>query len=141
MLFWSFIITIAVGIVCVVVDYLMYNHTGFDTEWLSNCGWGLIALGTIAAFIADIIIIDSNAALDAKIAEKQQVRNSLVYQLENDIYENDNDLGKKNLYDQIQDYNSNLAYYKGVQDDFWLGIFYPDIYDQFEFIELESANE
>ena len=141
MLFWSFIITIAIGVICIILGELLYRHTGFDTEWLSNCGWFLVVIGAIAAFISGIIIIDSNAALDAKIAEKQQVRNSLVYQLENDIYENDNDLGKKNLYDQIQDYNSNLAYYKGVQNDFWLGIFYPDIYDQFEFIELESANE
>ena len=141
MLFWSFIITIAVGIICIVAGWLMYKYTRFDTEWLEGCGWFLTAIGAIAAFISGIIIINSNAALDAKIAEKEQIRSSLVYQLENDIYENDNDLGKKNLYDQIQNYNSNLAYYKGVQDDFWLGIFYPDIYDQFEFIELESANE
>ena len=141
MLFWSFIITIAVGVICVILGELLYIYTDFDTEWLSNCGRFLTVIGAIAAFIAGIIIIDSNAALDAKIAEKQQVYNSLSYQLENDIYENDNDLGKKNLYDQIQDYNSNLAYYKGVQDDFWLGIFYPDIYDQFEFIELENTNE
>lgn len=141
MLFWSFIIVIAVGIICAITGWLMYNHTRFDTEWLVGCGWFLAAIGAIAAFIAGIIIIDSNAALDAKIAEKQQVHNSLVYQLENDIYENDNDLGKKNLYDQIQYYNSDLAYYKGVQDDFWLGIFYPDIYDQLEFIELDNTNE
>ncbi len=139
MLFWSFIITIVVGMICVVAGWLMYKYTCFDTEWLEGCGWFLAAIGAIAAFISGIIIIDSNAALDAKIAEKQQVYNSLVYQLENDAYENDNDLGKKNLYDQIQNYNSNLAYYKGVQDDFWLGIFYPDIYDQFEFIEYSKS--
>jgi len=141
MLFWSFIITIAVGVICIILGTLLYRHTDLDTEWLSNCGWFLVVIGAIAAFISGIIIIDSNAALDAKIAEKEQIRSSLVYQLENDIYENDNDLGKKKIYDQIQNYNSNLAYYKGVQDDFWLGIFYPDIYDQFEFIELENVNE
>ena len=139
MLFWSFIIMIVVGIICMVAGWLMYEYTCFDTEWLVGCGRFLTAIGFIAAVIAGITIIDSNAALDAKIAEKQQVYNSLVYQLENDIYENDNDLGKKNLYDQIQNYNSNLAYYKGVQDDFWLGIFYPDIYDQFEFIEYSKS--
>ena len=139
MLFWSFIIMIAVGIICIVAGWLMYKYTGFDTEWLEGCGWFLVAIGAIAAFISGIIMIDSNATLDAKIAEQEQIRSSLVYQLENDIYENDNDLGKKNLYDQIQNYNSNLAYYKGVQDDFWLGIFYPDIYDQFEFIEYSKS--
>lgn len=130
---------IAVGIICIVAGWLMYKYTCFDAEWLEGRGWFLVAIGAIAAFISGIIIIDSNATLDAKIAEQEQIRSSLVYQLENDIYENDNDLGKKNLYDQIQNYNSNLAYYKGVQDDFWLGIFYPDIYDQFEFIEYSKS--
>lgn len=139
MLFWSFIITIVVGIICIVAGWLMYKYTRFATEWLQGCGWFLTVIGFIAAFIAGIFIIDSNAALDAKIAEKEQIRSSLVYQLENDLYDNDNDLGKKTLYDQIQNYNSNLAYYKGVQDDFWLGIFYPDIYDQFEFIEYSKS--
>jgi len=32
-----------------------------------------------------------------------------------------------------------LAYRKTIQRDFWVGIYYPNVYDQFEFIELNKG--
>lgn len=68
-------------------------------------------------------------------ANKQRYE-SLVYQAENNLYENDNDLGKKDLADQIQNWNEDLASGKALQNDLWVGIFFPDIYDEFEFIPM-----
>ena len=39
------------------------------------------------------------------MAKKQQRYNSLVYQLENNLYDNDNDLGKKELYNEVREWN------------------------------------
>ena len=75
--------------------------------------------------------------INAKVERYNARYESLVYQYENDIYENDNDLGKKELMDDIQEWNEDLSYRKKIQDDFWLGIYYPNIYDQFEKIELK----
>ena len=83
------------------------------------------------------VIIDSHTNIEAKTAKNQQRYNSLVYQLENNLYDNDNDLGKKELYEDIEEWNKDLAYYQKAQDDLWMGIFYPNIFDQFEFIKYE----
>lgn len=106
-------------------------------------GWTLLltilsAIAIIAILIMGTCVIDANTNLDAKIAANEQIYDSLIYQLENELYENDNDLGKKELYNQIQEWNKNLAYGQNAQDDFWNGIFYPNIYDQFKYIELPN---
>lgn len=84
-----------------------------------------------------IIAICNNIGIEGKIASCQQRYASLTYQLENNLYDNDNDLGKKELYDQIQAWNEDLAEGKAMQYDIWVGAFYPNIYDEFDFIELE----
>ena len=53
------------------------------------------------------------------------------------LYENDNDVGKKEMVNQIQDWNEDLAAFKAKEKDVWLGIFYPNIFDRFEFIPLD----
>lgn len=113
--------------------------------WSYNDDWGVGGLvGGIVAiimgfciFISGIILIDSHGGADAYIAERNQKYESLVYQMENNVYENDNDLGKKELYNEIREWNEDLAYRQSIQDNLWFGIYYPNIYDQFEFIEYK----
>ena len=107
-------------------------------------GWTFVliilsALAIITVLIMGFCVIDAHANLDAKIAANEQIYDSLVYQLENELYENDNDLGKKELYNQIQEWNKDLAYNQNAQNDFWVGIFYPKIYDQFKYITLPKS--
>lgn len=84
-----------------------------------------------------VVIACNYFGVPGYIASTNQTYDSLTYQLENNIYDNDNDIGKKELYDDIQEYNETIAKRKVLQDDFWLGVFYPDIYDQFELIEFK----
>ena len=74
--------------------------------------------------------------IDGRIEKYKTEYNSLVYQYENNIYDNDNDLGKKELMNDILEWNKDLTYMQNAQDDFWIGIFFADIYDQFKTIEL-----
>ena len=134
MLFWLFVIITVVGMALLV----LYDHLLIDCdEWALNIGMPMTIMGWIAVLISIVIITFSNVGLDAKVERYNARYDSLVYQYENDIYENDNDLGKKELMDDIQEWNEDVSYYKELQYDFWLGIYYPNIYDRFEKIELK----
>lgn len=125
MIFWiAVILTVATIVLGCIFDDLF-------AVWLTV---GLFS--GAAAMIMFFAIIINNAAPDAKIAEYQAYYDSLVYQYENDIYDNDNDLGKRDLMKDIEAWNTDLAYRKKIQRNYWVGIFYPNIYDDFDFIEL-----
>lgn len=133
MLFWLFVIVMVVGVLLVILDahFLYKNDLTFDI------GMTMALVGFLVVLTSSLIILLSHIGLDAKVEKHNARYESLVYQYENDIYENDNDLGKKELMDDIQEWNEDVSYYKELQYDFWLGIYCPNIYDQFEKIELK----
>lgn len=135
MLFWLFVIIFAIGVACYTIGLVLYEHTEYDTEWLENVGGTMMALFGLLILFSILVLSFMRIGIDAEVAENHERYKALTYQLENNLYDNDNDIGKKQLYDEIREWNEDLAYHKSVQDDFWLGIFYPNVYDQFEFID------
>jgi predicted PurR-regulated permease PerM len=135
MIFWLCVILLFIGIALIPLDKLLYRKTKYGGEWVRFVGIAIIILCAFAIFIMTAFITADHITAKSQAAAYQQQYDSLTYQLENNLYDNDNDIGKKALYQEIQEWNSNLAYHKTVQRDFWIGIFYPNIYDQFEFIE------
>ena len=133
MLPWLFLIVMAAGILLLILD----DHFMFKNDWAIDTGLAMVVIGFVAVLVSIVIILFSHIGLDAKVERCNARYESLVYQYENDIYENDNDLGKKELMDDIQEWNEDVSYYKEMQYDFWLGIYYPNIYDQFKKIELK----
>lgn len=108
------------------------------------CEAGIVLLGLVvtvtgvlAVLISLSVMIEENIEADAKVAEYKMRYESLVYQYENELYDNDNDVGKRELMADIEWWNSDLANRKAKQNNFWVGIYIPDIYDEFEFIELK----
>ena len=131
MLFFVFIILLALGIIGVTV------LDEWDHSNLRMVSFIIAGLVSFAILISLIIFAGNYIGIDAKIAKNKQIYESLTYQYENAVFDEDDDVvGKKELYNQIQDWNTDLAYYQNIQDDFWIGIYYPNIFDQFEFIEL-----
>lgn len=131
MLFWCFVLLAILGIGLTHV----YNNTRVG-EWCLCTGVATAVLCVLAIFISLIMYAGEHFGVEGTIAANQQRYESLVYQYENNIYDNDNDLGKKELMKEIQDWNEDLARAQANQDDFWIGVYYADIYGQFKFIEL-----
>lgn len=132
MIFWIFLILIAISVI-----FLILNDKIWDENWIFGVCLGALVFSVIIAIIMSVFVIDANVGIEGKIASNEQRYEALVYQVENEIYENDNDVGKYELYNQVREWNEDLARGKAMQNNFWLGIFYPDIFDKFEFIELK----
>lgn len=131
MLFWIVLIAFVVFLVLAIVF-----EDSWDYGWVGVVSVSASCISGIAVLFMLIAIVICNIGVDAKIEANKQRYDSLVYQAENNLYENDNDLGKKDLANQIQEWNEYLARKKSLQNDFWVGIFIPDIYDEFEFIPM-----
>ena len=130
MLFWIFV---GAFIIALVLVYLLR-----DTDILLEIS-AIIATLLGGVIVISLCIMACNyIGIDAEVAGYQKRYEALTYQYENDFYDNDNDVGKKELVSEIQYWNSDLAYRKTIQRDFWVGIYYPNVYDQFEFIKLNK---
>lgn len=130
MIFWLVLLSLVVSLgLAVYVEKRFGDYSGLFLV--------IAFLSFLVSIIMLVVIIVKNTNVDAYVSENQMRYEMLVYQYENDIYDNDNDLGKRDLMEDIQKWNEDLAYHRKAQDDFWVGIFYPNVYDQFEFIELK----
>lgn len=98
----------------------------------------IFAIGLLGVIASVVILCVNYIGIDGYV-ERNQVRyDSLMYQYENYLYDNDNDVGKKELMSEIQSWNEDLVWYKTMQRNPWIGIYIPDVYDQFDFIELHE---
>lgn len=130
MIFW---IALVAAIALVVITILSETRWYWDTFILPL----LSTLSVVAVLVMSIVIAATNISEESYIAANKQRYEILVYQAENNLYDNDNDYGKKELVNQIQEWNEDLAKGKVRQDDFWVGILVPDMYDDFEYIPVE----
>ena len=128
-------------VICLVIFIISSNK--YDGAWDAINAISLVF--AITAFVLSVglggISIIARAGADAYLASMQEKRSALVYQLENDIYDNDNDLGKKELYSEITEYNCDVAEGKIMQDNIWVYNLYADVYDELELIEFPENLE
>lgn len=118
-----------------VLYYLLDKYTSHDNLSLVCIG---IALLLLIVFII-LALVHGLTFIDAKSTkvELQAQYDMIMYQLENHIYEEDlTSISMFQFFEKIEKWNTKLATCKELQRDFWLGIFYPDIYDDFKFIIL-----
>ena len=138
MILW---ISIFVTVICLVIFIISSNK--YDGAWDAISIISLLL--AITAFVLSIVLggisIIARAGADAYLASMQEKRSALVYQLENDIYDNDNDLGKKELYSEITEYNCDVAEGKIKQNNIWVYNLYCNVYDELELIEFPEQTK
>ena len=137
------ILWISIFITVIFLAIFIISNDKYDGVWDAISVISLVI--STAAFILSVclggISIVARAGADAYLASMQEKRAALVYQLENDLYDNDNDLGKKELYSEITEYNCDVAKGKITQDNIWVYNLYCDVYDELELIEFPENSE
>lgn len=135
MIFWIiFGLAIIFTALAIYVSYKnKFEHKLKYTSFIAVC-FAIFLWIVVTLMVIGIIYNRINMAGQKEAFEKKY--ESLVYQLINNMYDNENDIGKKELYNQITRWNYDLALRKRASKNFWLYIFYADIYDDLEYIEL-----
>lgn len=129
-----------------VLGLAAYDNEWFKHEWTN---YTMLIIGSTATVIAAIGIIGSGIAfgvnylgVDGYIEKCNKRYESLVFQVENNLYKGDiTENATRELVKEVQEWNCDLADNKINQYDSWIGIYIPDIYDQFEFISLNNLVE
>lgn len=131
MVFWLCILIMVVGIVLWVIGSKEY----IDGMWMS--GSLLTVVMGISVIVMSICLFIEYSTVDAKIAKNEELYKAITYKVESGACRDEFGLLSKEVIDEVQEWNKDVLYYQSVQDNFWVGIFYPDVFDQFETIDYE----
>ena len=126
MLFWSFIILFVVGIILYKV---------FEFEILGEL---VAAISGFAVFISLFLIIGQYTTMDSCLEKTREQYKAITYKIESDSCRDEFGLLNKEVIDEIQEWNKDVRFYQNIQDNFWLGIYYPNVFDEFGTIDYES---
>ena len=135
MILW---ISIAITIISALVSIISFNKFSNFWDVITSISIALSVLFFVISAVLGVIAVSASVGSESYLASMQEKRNALVYQLENDLYDNDNDLGKKELYSEIIEYNCDVAKGKIMQDNIWVYNLYADVYDDLELIEFDE---
>lgn len=120
-----------------VSSIFIYKKSNGD-RWIGFVGvaFGFVVSAISAALLLVSIgsMIVSRIGVEGKLEAEKMRYESLVSQAENHLYDSDNNIGKKELADDIREWNEDLAKYKKMKEDIWLKDFYPMDVSELEFI-------
>ena len=129
-------ICIAIVIIGFILAAISYDQCTDIWDVIGGVSVTFAVVSFVASIILGAIAISASVGSESNLAYMQEKRSAVVYQLENDLYDNDNDLGKRELYSEITEYNCDVAEGKIMQDNIWVYNLYSDVYDELELIEF-----
>jgi len=120
----------------IMVGFIILAWICHYNDWDITFGlviWATCIYGFFYAFITAFTFL-TYINLDACVQKNAALRESLVYQLE---YENYTGAERKELIDEIVEFNTDLAVGKAGKENWFSNIFYPEELYDFEPIEIK----
>lgn len=106
-----------------------------NDDTIESFGWATVAVSGIIMAIMVIVLVSNYIGVNAQVEKSKERYNAITYKVESGACRDEFGLLNKEVIDDIQDWNESITYNKNIQEDFWVGIFIPNVYDQFETID------
>ena len=132
------LIVLAVIAIVLFVSAFLVNHLGncySDVPWLLRA-FAIIFIVLSVCFAIPAFFV--NQCAESSTTTYRIQYETLVYQLENGAYENVVEYNRKDLMDDICDYNSHVESGRILSKNAWIGVYYPEDWDNLPLIELEN---
>lgn len=127
------ILIVALG----AIIYVVSDNDIIPWDW-SYVGVSLIAFGLVFLMFMAVGAGLVGITADAVKATNTERYEALIYKIESGVCCDDFGLLNKEVIDDIQAWNEDLARNKTLEQDQWIGAFHPNIYSDFNFIEYEK---
>lgn len=149
MIFWLSVILLIVGSLIIASPSILKNifkkdkhenirhFFAYHDETFVFVGGIIDTIAALAVAIMLLVIVSAHTGVDATIEQDREHCKALEFKVDSKSYRDEFGLLNKEVIDEIQAWNEELTYNKHIQRDFWLGIFYPNIYDEFQTIDYE----
>ena len=146
MLFWLCLVILIIGIGLIVAGCINWNYKKnklfnflYDNDEILKLIGGIITF--ISGFVIAIMLVVLPCmyiGIDARVEQLKENYKAITYKVESGACRDEFGLLNKEVIDEIQSWNKSVIYNQKMQNDFWVGIFYPDVFDEFETIDYEK---
>lgn len=143
MIFWLSVIIFAVGVVMLIANRIG-ESLSYKYEY-SNASTFILSFGVVISFIgavwflvAGLILLLTQTNVTAIRQANAEKYKALTYKLESEACRDQFGLLNKEIIDEVQNWNVKVTYYKAMEDNFWVGIYYPDVYGDLGTIDYET---
>ena len=115
-------------------------------QWKCETHWEILdGVSCIAMFVTSIFLVLGTGAfiithwnVDGKLENVNSTRETLVYQLEEGYYVNDNNISSKELFEDVNNFNVAVRSGKKGLENPWISMFYFPKWNEVEVINLDD---
>lgn len=126
-----------VMVVLTIASVVIYHNSKPFSRIEFSSSIASVLLGEITAFML-IIIVCTHVGNNGTIRKYEEQYKGIIYKMQTQECRDEFGILNKEFVDEIQEWNMTIASGQGYQHDFWVGIFCPPIYDDFELIDLNG---
>lgn len=146
MIFWLCLAILIIGIGLIVVGCIDWDYEKNKLfDFLYDNDDNLMVIGGVTTIVSGFVMIIMLTILccmyigiDARVEQSKETFDAITYKVESGACRDEFGLLNKEVIDEIQSWNESVIYNQKMQNNFWVGVFYPDVYDQFETIDYKK---